>query len=369
MPPKQQGGGSKVARDDKTFGMKNKNKSAKVQKFIQQVDQQSKTNGKSPAQLAKELALADRAKAKLLDEKRRKEEAALMNKPIQAQQKVAFGVDPKTVLCVFFKAGHCEKGNKCKFSHDKNIERKTQKANLYEDVRDKKDEKTLDTMELWDEEKLRDVVLSKTGNPKTSTDIVCKYFIQAIEDQKYGWFWECPNGVDCKYRHALPPGFVLKADKKAREDAAKKEVISLEDFLETERHKLKAPLTPVTPETFAVWKKTRVDKKVAEAEAKEKAKAAARAAGKVSGMSGKDLFDFSSDMLGDEDEDDEDEWDLQRYLASREDEDDVRVDDDDAGDPDDDDDGTEDGEGTASASGSGTTEGVANGMSSLTVAS
>jgi hypothetical protein len=45
-----------------------------------------------------------------------------------------------------------------------------------------------------------------------------------------------------------------------------------------------------------------VDKKVAEAEAKEKAKAAARAAGKVSGMSGKDLFDFSSDMLGDEDE-------------------------------------------------------------------
>ena len=136
-----------------------------------------------------------------------------------------------------------------------------------------------------------------------------------------------------------------------------------------------------------------MDKKVAEAEAKEKAKAAARAAGKVSGMSGKDLFDFSSDMLGDEDEvsgdpdgtacsplpppidavkpsqDDEDEWDLQRYLASREDEDDVRVDDDDAGDPDDDDDGTEDGEGTASASGSGTTEGVANGMSSLTVAS
>jgi hypothetical protein len=41
-------------------------------------------------------------------------------------------------------------------------------------------------------------------------------------------------GVDCKYRHALPPGFVLKADKKAKEEAAKKEVISLEDFLETE---------------------------------------------------------------------------------------------------------------------------------------
>jgi hypothetical protein len=61
-------------------------------------------------------------------------------------------------------------------------------------------------------------------------------------------------------------------------------------------------LTPVTPESFAIWKKTRVDKKVAESEAKEKAKAAARAAGKISGMSGKDLFDYSADMLQDEDE-------------------------------------------------------------------
>lgn len=36
------------------------------------------------------------------------------------------------------------------------------------------------------------------------------------------------------YRHALPPGFVLKSEKKAREEAAKKETISLEDFLEVE---------------------------------------------------------------------------------------------------------------------------------------
>lgn len=36
------------------------------------------------------------------------------------------------------------------------------------------------------------------------------------------------------YRHALPPGFVLKADKKAAEEAAKKDKISLEEFLEVE---------------------------------------------------------------------------------------------------------------------------------------
>jgi hypothetical protein len=36
------------------------------------------------------------------------------------------------------------------------------------------------------------------------------------------------------YRHRLPPGFVLKADKKKQDEDAKKEKISLEDFLEVE---------------------------------------------------------------------------------------------------------------------------------------
>lgn len=77
-----------------------------------------------------------RAKAKLEEEKRKKEEALLL-KPVQTQ-KVPFGVDPKTVLCAFYKAGHCEKGNKCKFSHDVNVERKVEKKNLYEDTREEK---------------------------------------------------------------------------------------------------------------------------------------------------------------------------------------------------------------------------------------
>lgn len=40
------------------------------------------------------------------------------------------------------------------------------------------------------------------------------------------------------YRHALPPGFVLKSEKKAAEEAAKKEQISLEEFLEVEASSL-----------------------------------------------------------------------------------------------------------------------------------
>lgn len=36
---------------------------------------------------------------------------ALLNKPVQSQ-KVPFGVDPKTVLCQYYKAGFCEKAAK-----------------------------------------------------------------------------------------------------------------------------------------------------------------------------------------------------------------------------------------------------------------
>ncbi|KAF8173919.1 hypothetical protein BJ912DRAFT_1147688 [Pholiota molesta] len=311
MPPKakQASGSSSKVKEDKTFGMKNKNKSSKVKAEVARIQQQASMAGKSREALEKEKEKALRAKALADEEKRRKEEAALL-KPVQTQ-KVPFGVDPKTVLCVFFKAGTCEKGNKCKFSHDLNVGRKVEKKNLYADSREEKME---DTMDKWDEEKLRSVVTSKAGNPRTTTDIVCKHFIQAIESQKFGWFWECPNGENCQYRHALPPGFVLKSQKKALEDAAKANVISLEEFLEVERHKLGSNLTPVTPETFAVWKKTRMDKKQAEEEAQRKAKDVQMSAGKNSGMSGRDLFQYNPEWFADEDDGDgSEDWDLEQY--------------------------------------------------------
>ena len=44
-----------------------------------------------------------------------------------------------------------------------------------------------------------------------------------------GFFWTCPNGGQaCKYRHALPPGFVLKSQRKKDEAAEKAKEISLE---------------------------------------------------------------------------------------------------------------------------------------------
>lgn len=73
--------------------------------------------------------------------------------------------------------------------------------------------------------------------------------------------------------------------------------LTLEDFLESERHKLSGTLTPVTPESFAKWKKERLDKKAAEAQALKAKEATGRA-----------MFE-SGDWKdsGDEDSDDEDE--------------------------------------------------------------
>ena len=98
-------------------------------------------------------------------------------------------------------------------------------------------------MDDWDQDKLDEVVRQKHGTEKNRpTDIICKFFLDAVEKKTYGWwglllpghllqvdetcllihpgmfsicrFWQCPNGKECKYRHALPPGYVLKSQMK-----------------------------------------------------------------------------------------------------------------------------------------------------------
>ncbi|OLL26868.1 Translation machinery-associated protein 46 [Neolecta irregularis DAH-3] len=311
MPPKQKQG-NQVKKDikkasqsaaDKTFGLKNKNKSSKVQKQIEQIQQQASKAGNPKDRVFIHVqdaiaVIANRKKA----EEAKKAELYELFKPVQISQKV---------LCVNFKNGNCLRGAKCKFSHDSAVDRKSEKKNMYQDDR------VNDLFENWDQEKLADVVLSKHKNPQTTTDIVCKYFLEAIEIGKYGWFWECPNGDQfhlwktgltaigdaCKYKHALPPGFKLKS--KEKEKVQEEDIITLEEFLETERHKLGKDLTPVTLESFTKWKSERKDKKLAEEEAELRKMEVAVAAGKA-GFSGRELFEFNPEMVENESEGEED---------------------------------------------------------------
>ena len=304
MPPKSSTKSENKAKakiiEDKTFGLKNKNKSAKVGKYVQQVEKQVQSGGTAKgAKSVEDLARQKREQKKA--EEAREAELAAMVKPVIQQQKVPFGVDPKTVLCAYFKAGQCSKGDKCKFSHDPNIDRKSAKINLYADAREEKEK---DTMDSWDQDKLEEVVVKKHGpGIRTTTEIVCKYFLEAIENKKYGWFWECPNGGDsCKYRHALPPGFVLKSQMKKTAEADAAEQITLEEFLETERHAIKK-ITPVTAETFAAWKKARLTAQDADNKARALKRESEYKAGKLSGMvSGRDLFVYNPDLFKDDDE-------------------------------------------------------------------
>lgn len=82
-------------------------------------------------------------------------------------------VDPKKILCQFFKAGVCTKGKKCKYSHDLSLEGKNTKIDYYVDPR--------------------------AGTDKMPDTIVtCRDFVKAVETENYGWLWECPNnGANC----------------------------------------------------------------------------------------------------------------------------------------------------------------------------
>lgn len=91
---------------------------------------------------------------------------------------------------------------------------------------------------------------------------ICKHFLKAVEKSQYGWFWMCPAGKACKYRHALPPGFVLK--KLVKDDEEEEEKVSLTQLIQEERQNLTKSLKPgqaltkVTEDTFKAWKRKKV---------------------------------------------------------------------------------------------------------------
>jgi len=290
MPPKQSKANKKTevkkkekTIDDKTFGLKNK-KGGKAQKFIEQVNKQVHTGGKvnTWAQDQEKKRAADKKKAK---EAELREMELLFGKAVTAKGAKVM-IDPKA---------------------------KSKKAQIYTEggpgkgkAPSGKDAKEEDKgMEDWTEEQLREAVDKKHGKEKnkaTTTDKICNEFIKAVETKKYGWFWECPKGPNCKYRHILPEGFVLESEKKAAKAAEKKNQISLEDLIERERAALGPKQTKITLETFSVWKaKKKAEKKAAQdKDIKEKTKKAK--SGQVKGLTGRELFAFEATMGGDDEE-------------------------------------------------------------------
>jgi hypothetical protein len=180
------------------------------------------------------------------------------------------------VLCAFFKAGVCEKGKKCKFSHDLALDGKAAKIDIYTDPRD------------------------KNGKDPTRTDITCTHFVDAVEKNLYGWLWECPNGGDkCVYTHALPAGYVLNRDKadaaKAREEDD--DEMTLEEKIEEERAALESSkCTPVTLETFNDWKKRKAERKQKELEERMKEESK-KTKGSHNILSGKALFKYDPNLF------------------------------------------------------------------------
>ena len=269
MPPKpvKQKEKEKVV-DDKTFGMKNKNKSTKVKQFIEGMKASSRTQ---PVKTKEQQESEHKTK------KVEAEKAALLAS--------IFGVAPVK-------------------KKKKEVKVDDGKIDLYTDQRAQgaalPEGETEETMTNWDQSKLEEVVKSKHATQDANkTDIVCKFFLEAVQKSLYGWFWSCPNGETCKYRHALPPGYILKKPEALDADSDE-EGVPLEEQLEAERQRLPPGGTPVTEETFMAWLKKKSDERIKMLEDEAAAKGKKRDVNRNM-MSGKQLFVMDPTLFVDDD--------------------------------------------------------------------
>ena len=309
-----------LANKDMSFGKKEglKTKDQIAAQRLKDMNDPTTELGKATARAARKAA-------------KEAEEFLLRTKGISIKQKeVPEGVDPKTILCEYFKHGCCAKtAEKCRFSHKMDVVTRkggndaTAKRNIYED--DEADE--ADTMQLWDQAKLEAVIAKKHGkeaNSSNETTIVCKHFLKAVEKAQYGWFWNCPGGPDCKYKHKLPKGYVFKADLVAMMREAAMNRRSDQDDLREALEKLKAsgPGTPVTLDAFLAWKTDKVEARRAR---DEKAKAERQKKGIFTGKELCEAADMSHGADEGSAEDDAEFAELRRLRKLAEEEEEKRV--------------------------------------------
>eukprot|EP01015_Nassula_variabilis_P006430 TRINITY_DN1489_c0_g1_i4.p1 TRINITY_DN1489_c0_g1~~TRINITY_DN1489_c0_g1_i4.p1 ORF type:complete len:390 (+),score=127.55 TRINITY_DN1489_c0_g1_i4:151-1320(+) len=299
MPPKCSKPSTKTEQkqkekiiEDKTFGLKNKNKSKTVQKYIKGVAQQVMAKG-GPKQLNEQEVLRQQ-------KKKEDEQKALLNSLFKNMESVSKNVGP------------------IKTKEDIELERRTGNIDIYTDQRQQIYGEE-DNMETWDQKRLEEVVNTQQGKYKFSkpTEIICKYFLDAIEKSRYGWSWVCPNGMSCIYRHCLPPGYVFKPKTVKKDDG--EEEVAVEDAIDEQIANLgSATRTPVTLESFLKWKEVKKVQKAQEQEKKRKEEAKKAGTKGFTILSGRALFTYDptlfqddADAAGDQDyEEDQDggEW-------------------------------------------------------------
>jgi hypothetical protein len=281
--PNQKEEKKKKIKIDKTFGLKNK---------------KGKANAQYVRNMKNNMAATDKRGKKKSRNKALEEQQKLQSEfwgdggGVGIIQKKTEG-DPKEILCEFFKAGKCTKKFRCKFSHDLCIEQKVRQRKLAA-AKEAEMKKTMDDMTQME---LEDVIRRKLRKRDKQTDIVCNYFLDALESRVYGMRWKCPNGVLCQYRHALPKGWKLKDPTTTKESIVRE---SLEETLENMRKEFynRTDLTPVTAETFAAWKIKREKETAEEAQRKlvEATQKKVRLSKVERQLSGRQLFEkFSVD--------------------------------------------------------------------------
>lgn len=269
MPPKGSQPSKKTEQkrldkivEDKTFGLKNKNKSKTVQNFVKSVANQVKgvnVKGGESKRLADEFA--EKAAKKKEEEKK-----ALLSNLFKSVKKVQEEVEeePEEV------------------QEDENY----QEIDFYTDQRDQIFGGGGDVPEE----------LANWQNNKI--DKMCRHFLDAAESGKYGWRWVCPNGIGCIYRHALPAGFTLKRDLPQEE---KKLGGILEEELEIERSQLQGG-TPVTLERFLKWKEDKKLQREKDTEKKRQEEAKKSGGKGLNVLSGRALFTYDPTLFKDDEE-------------------------------------------------------------------
>jgi len=137
-------------------------------------------------------------------------------------------------------------------------------------------------------------------------------FTQAVEEAKYGWFWDCPNGGDdCPYYHKLPEDYVFKV---LEEEEV--ETRTLEEIIEDRRSGLSGG-TPVNEKTFKEWK----EKKLRERAEKEEERIKQRSKDLKSGLvklTGREIILQQQEQDKNFDEDGEDDgFDIMALLRKK----------------------------------------------------